>query len=145
MDRPSGENAGLVTPLRLSVPGIGLASSSDIERRYKRLFATYTTCVPSGEIATARRPRLVSSWFSPNGMDKRVTARTAWIVDGFTVQDTIALISGHDCRDEGDDQHLSPSGPRSERRLEPPRRGPDAYPKERVLWRYSLCAPSNPS
>ena len=59
-DWPSGENTGLKTFGRLSVPVIGLASSSESDRRYNRLFATYTIRAPSGEMATVLRLGLVN-------------------------------------------------------------------------------------
>src|SRR5262245_4054522 len=58
-DWPLGENTGLMT-FGSSVPVIGLASTSDSERRYNRLFATYTMRAPSGEMATVFRPALVN-------------------------------------------------------------------------------------
>src|SRR5262245_34086398 len=55
IDVPSGEKTGLVTR-SLSVPAIGLASSSDMDLRYNRRPLAYTSCVPSGETARDGRP-----------------------------------------------------------------------------------------
>ena len=51
-DCPSGENTGSVTFDSASVPGMGLASKSLIDRRYRRFPATNAIRAPSGETAT---------------------------------------------------------------------------------------------
>src|SRR5262245_14088531 len=60
IDWPSGEKTGLVTAPGSSVPEMGLASNSEIDRKYKRELATYAICLPSAEIATRCRPGFVN-------------------------------------------------------------------------------------
>ena len=63
---PSGEKIGFDTlPCAISLPGSGRASNSEIDQRYSRALATYTICVPSGEIATTWS--LPGAVFAPDG------------------------------------------------------------------------------
>src|SRR5262245_35250546 len=45
---------------------------SETARTYRRLFATYTNCVPSGEIATDGRPKSVNCCPSGNAYENRI-------------------------------------------------------------------------
>src|ERR1700682_379714 len=56
-----------------SAPTMGLASVSDIDRRYNAWLATYTICVPSGEIAIIWRPGFVNCWPWPSVNENLVT------------------------------------------------------------------------
>src|SRR5215813_3339497 len=66
IDWPSGEKTGFPKLVCDSLPAIGRAVLSDIDRTNRRLLATYAICVPSGEIATDGRKGSVNAW--PSGM-----------------------------------------------------------------------------
>src|SRR5262245_55973286 len=72
MAPPSGEKVGHVAAIVSSVPAMGFPSGSEMERRYNRLFASYTICLPSREIAIGRFTKLNNS-FSGTVTVKRAT------------------------------------------------------------------------
>src|SRR5215831_3415162 len=84
-ERPSGEKEGLsIADSSCSATGITFDSRSDIDRKYRRAFATYTNCDPSGESAILNRPVFVNCCPSGRVTGKRVIVGAG--VDGLILQ-----------------------------------------------------------